>query len=112
MPRDDRARLEDMIDHARSAIEFVAGRQQRDLETDLMLTMALTRAIEVVSEAAAGVSSEAKANAPDIPWTNIVGMRHRLIHAYADIDRTILWKTATEELPDLVARLQTLIADS
>jgi uncharacterized protein with HEPN domain len=38
----------------------------------------------------------------------IVAMRHRLIHAYLDIDRNILWKTVTEEIPDLLAQLRPL----
>jgi uncharacterized protein with HEPN domain len=90
-------------------MEFVAGRQADDLDTDRMLLFALVRAIEVVGEAAGKVSDELRLRAPDIPWDLIVSMRNRLIHAYFDIDRAILWKTATIELQALLPRLQALI---
>ena len=38
---------------------------------------------------------------PTVPWASVVAMRHRLVHAYCDMDGTILWKTATEEMPPL-----------
>ena len=43
---------------------------------------------------------------PAIPWQDIIGMRHRLVHAYFDIDLDILWKTAQEDLPPLIAELE------
>jgi uncharacterized protein with HEPN domain len=38
-------------------------------------------------------------------------MRNRLIHAYFDIDRDILWRTATEEIPGLLPHLRALLGD-
>jgi uncharacterized protein with HEPN domain len=38
---------------------------------------------------------------PGLPWPAIVGMRHRIVHAYFQIDTETVWKTATEELPAL-----------
>ncbi len=43
---------------------------------------------------------------PDIPWDDIVGMRHRLVHAYFDINLDILWRTVQDDLPPLVLLLQ------
>jgi uncharacterized protein with HEPN domain len=37
-------------------------------------------------------------------------MRNRLVHAYFDVDRTILWDTVTQALPDLVARIRAGLA--
>jgi len=42
---------------------------------------------------------------PGRAWKAIIGMRNRLVHAYFDIDRDILWKTVTEEIPDLIRLL-------
>jgi len=106
MQAEDRIRLLHMIEGMEAALGFVAGRQRTDLDSDSMLLFALVRAIEVVGEAAAKVSEEFRSKAPDIPWGLIVSMRNRLIHGYFDIDRDILWKTATDELPDLLARLR------
>jgi uncharacterized protein with HEPN domain len=50
--------------------------------------------------------------AGDIPWQLIVSMRNRLIHAYFDVDHEVVWKTATDELPQLLLRLRALVADT
>jgi uncharacterized protein with HEPN domain len=76
-----------------------------------MLLFALVRAIEIMGEAASKLSPEARAAMPAVPWASVVAMRHRLVHAYFDIDRTILWKTATEELPPLLSVLRAALKD-
>lgn len=75
-----------------------------------MLRMALTRAIEIVGEAAAQVSDAGRAELPAIPWQQIVGMRNRLVHAYFDIDLDILWDTVQLSLPILIAPLKAHLA--
>lgn len=74
-----------------------------------MLAFALVRAIEIVGEAATKISIETREQHPDIPWAVIIGMRHRLIHAYFDINYDILWITATEAIPTLLPQLITLL---
>jgi uncharacterized protein with HEPN domain len=37
-------------------------------------------------------------------------MRHRLVHAYFDVDVDVLWKTVTSDLPDLLPKLKALLA--
>jgi uncharacterized protein with HEPN domain len=37
-------------------------------------------------------------------------MRNRLVHAYADVNLDILWTTATEAAPDLLAQIRALLA--
>lgn len=43
---------------------------------------------------------------PDVPWPGIVAMRHRLVHAYFDVDLDLVWATVTDDLPPLVALLE------
>lgn len=108
MRDDDRVRLLHMIDAAESVAQFVAGRSHEDLDRDRMLLFALVHAIEILGEAANKISPETRAVAPQIPWGAIVSMRNRLIHGYFDINTTIVWKTATAEIPPLVAQLRAL----
>ena len=74
-----------------------------------MLLFALVRAVEVLGEAAAKLSPETRAEATGIPWPQIVAMRNRLIHAYFDVNRDMLWKTVIEEIPALLPALRKLI---
>jgi uncharacterized protein with HEPN domain len=55
------------------------------------------------------VSAEQRTASPTVPWTAIVAMRNRLIHAYFDIDRDIVWRTVTEEIPSLRSQLLQLL---
>ncbi len=108
---DDRVRIQHMVEAAETVRNFVAGRARSDLDNDRMLLFAMVRAVEVIGEAATKVSPEVRAAAPSVPWNRIVAMRNRLIHAYFDIDRDILWKTATEEIPAILPALRALGAD-
>ncbi len=81
------------------------GRSRADLDSDEMLLFALIRAVEIVGEAASRVEREARETLPDVPWPEIVGMRNRLIHAYFDVDRDILWSTVIQALPALRSAL-------
>jgi len=47
---------------------------------------------------------------PSIPWEDIVGMRHRLVHAYFDINLDILWRTVQDDLPPLSSALESVLA--
>ena len=109
MPPEARVRLLHMIDAVENALGFVVGKQRGDLDSDRMLVFALVRAIEIIGEAATRVSLPTRAAAIDIPWPQIVSMRNRLKHAYFEVDREIVWKTATEELPQLLPKLRALV---
>ena len=62
-----------------------------------MLLFALVRAIEIAGEAASQVTAATREQLPDLPWSSIVN-ENRLVHAYFDINRDILWTTVTERL--------------
>ena len=109
MRDDDRIRIRHMLDAAREAMAFAAGRDRSDLDTDRMLLLSLVKCVEILGEAASRVSGEAQAASPQIPWPDIVAMRNRLIHGYFDIDPDIVWSTATRELHDLLPLLEALI---
>jgi uncharacterized protein with HEPN domain len=106
----DRIRLQHLADALNSAIRFAQGRERGDLDSDEMLLFALVRAIEIAGEAASQVTAETRAQLPDLPWSSIVGMRNRLVHAYFDINRDILWTTVTEAVPALAERLKNLLS--
>jgi len=104
MAPDDRIRIRHIADALESAIRFTQGRRREDLDTDEMLAFALVHAIQIVGEAATRISPETREETLGIPWAAI-GMRHRLVHAYFDINLDILWTTATEAAPDLLAKV-------
>ena len=111
MNESDIMRLRHMLDAAREALSFVAGRNSEDLGRDRMLVLALVKEIEIIGEAASRISDESRKALPRIPWPKIIAMRNRLIHAYADVDLSIVWDTLTGALPELLRELETALAD-
>ena len=67
---------------------------------------ALVRLLEIIGEAAAGVSADARAKSPGIPWSEIVGLRNRLIHGYDAVDLGVIWSIIERDLPALVRELE------
>ena len=112
MPPEDRIRIMHMIQAAETACGFLSGRTRSDLDTDRMLVFALVRAIEIVGEAASRVGPATRQAAADIPWSLIISMRNRLIHGYSHVDHDVVWKTVTEELPELLPKLRSLVGES
>ena len=109
MRKSDAIRLRHMLDAAEEAIGFARGRKRQDLDRDRMLVLALMKDIEIIGEAAYQVSQETRQSLPEIPWDDIIGMRHRLVHAYFDINLDILWATVQEDLPELLAILRKVL---
>jgi uncharacterized protein with HEPN domain len=106
--QDDKTRIRHMLDAAKKAIAFVNNRNFQDLENDEILALALVKLIEIVGEAASRVSKEYQTSHPKIPWSAMIGMRNRLVHAYFDINLKILWQTTQEDLPSLIKELNKL----
>ncbi|MBN2305190.1 MAG: DUF86 domain-containing protein [Anaerolineae bacterium] len=111
MNKDDRVRLQHMLDAAQEAIEFLRGETRDVLDTDRKLVLALVKDIEIVGEAASRISKDCQQENSQIPWPQIVSMRNRLIHAYFDIDLETVWKTVQEDLPPLITELEGILAD-
>lgn len=111
MNESDVIRLRHMRDAAREALAFIAGRSSEDLSRDRMLVLALIKEIEIIGEAASRISDESRKALPRIPWPIIIAMRNRLIHAYADVDLSIVWDTLTGALPELLRELEIALAD-
>ncbi|MDY7110666.1 MAG: HepT-like ribonuclease domain-containing protein [Planctomycetota bacterium] len=110
-PLDDRLRMQHMLDASRHVVLFITDRSRSDLDNDPMLVRALMNAVQEIGEAAARISEAGRDRAPEVPWGQIVAMRHVLVHVYWGVDRDRLWKTATDDVPVLVKALEQATAD-
>ena len=85
------------------------NRTRADLDRDRTLNLALVRLLEIIGEAANRVPVEERHRYPQIPWSDLVGLRNRLIHAYDRVDFDILWEILCRDLPALLAELTKLV---
>ncbi len=72
--------------------------------------LAATRLLEMMGEAATQVSSTTRIQNPQIPWQSIVGLRHRLVHAYDQINLDIIWDILSNNLPPLIIALDAMLS--
>jgi uncharacterized protein with HEPN domain len=84
--KDPLEQMRDMRRFALDAIELLADADNAKLAGDKMRLYAVTRAVEMVGEAAAQAAREQQALFPTIPWSQAIGTRHRLVHGYAEIE--------------------------
>jgi uncharacterized protein with HEPN domain len=98
-----------MRDHAQSGLDFLQGRSKPDIDADKMLRFALTRAVEVVGEAAAQVDPADRTLLPQLPWRSMIAMRNRLIHGYASLQSDYLFNTVRDDFPPLIDELDKML---
>jgi len=112
MRKDDKTFLHHMLDSAKETVDFVKDHKREGLDTDRKLMLAITKDIEIIGEAASKVSNETQEKLSNIPWSSIIGMRNRLIHAYFDIDKDRIWDTVQDDLPTLITELEKIISEN
>jgi len=102
MNRETKKYLFDVLMACEEITSFIRGKSHEDYLNDPLLRRAVERDLEIIGEALAqlrAIDLETAISIPDSP--RIIGMRHRLIHAYAEIDDDIVWDSASYDIPQL-----------
>ena len=110
--RDDLAYVLDMLGAAKAVVQFVSGKSLDDYVGDLFLRSAVERQIEIIGEAARGISAEFQANHTEIPWRPIIAQRHVLAHDYGEILDERIWRVAVEYIPPLIQQLESILSET
>ena len=108
MSRDEPLLL-DMLVAAREARDFIASIDKAGFASSKLHQYAAIRCLEVIGEAASVVSTQFRDAHPEIPWRQIIGMRNRLIHAYAQVSLETVWDVLEARLPELIDALARLV---
>ena len=106
----DLVRLKHMLDSTRSILQFLEGKQRKDLDDDRLLLSGIIRELQILGEAAGKISEKTQDLYPGLPWRQLVGMRNRLIHAYFDVDNEIIWATVNNNLPIFYEQLEVIVS--
>jgi uncharacterized protein with HEPN domain len=85
----------------------VQGRQA--FESDELIQNWFVRHLQIIGEAAYALPKDVRDQRPDIPWTEIIGMRHILVHDYFVIDTDIVWDAVERDLPDLKNKIERML---
>ena len=111
MSRDDQAYIHDIILSARLIASYTRDRAFSDFEADTAFQDAVIRRLSIIGEAVRGLSPQAQAQAPQVPWRQIVHARNIMIHVYHGVDLERAWQMATIHVPDLLVALAQAFPD-
>jgi uncharacterized protein with HEPN domain len=106
--RSDRERLLDILESV-ERIEAQTVRGRDAFADDELAQTAVIRWVEIIGEAARGVSEELRQAHPEVPWRQMVAMRNVLIHGYFDIDVDLVWSVAQSDLPKLGLQVRAIL---
>lgn len=109
MKREDSFILLDMLNAAHDAHESVQGTTYEQFHGNREKHQSVVFNIQQIGEHANNVSNECRKGLPDLPWMKIVGMRHRIVHDYDNVDLRVVWKIAMNDLPELISVLQKVV---
>ena len=99
--RDDDESLRDIADAIRMIEAFTSGMDFEEFRQDPKTVAAVERKLQVISEAATRLGSDAESRCPGLPWRDVRGMGNWLRHQYDRIELPTIWKTVQDDLPPL-----------
>lgn len=92
-----------MLHHIDLASAFIGDLDEARFKSDLRTVYAVTRCLEIISEASRRVSEESRSHHPAIPWRQIAAAGNVYRHDYEDVAAQMVWDTVHRALPDLRA---------
>ena len=95
--KDDKIYLKHIIDAIEEIESFLIKIDWEDIKTE----RAIERCLEIIGEAANKLSKDFQKKFDEIEWELIVGMRHKIIHDYFDVDMNVVKSTVENDLPVL-----------
>lgn len=110
-PRSTLDYLDDILDAVDKIEIFTRGMSYEEFLEDDKTVYAVIRALEVIGEATKCIPRQVRENYPEYPWSEMAGMRDKLIHAYFGINRAIIWRTVRDDVPPLKSAMQSLLND-
>jgi uncharacterized protein with HEPN domain len=93
--------LRDILYHIDLASQFVEGCDRDTFMVDLRTVYAVTRCLEIISEASRRLPEQLKARHPAISWRQMAGAGNVYRHDYEDVAAQFVWETVQQALPPL-----------
>jgi len=108
----DKGRLEDIIEHSNNVTLLIEGYSLERLISDKRTYFSVMKNVEIVGEAAYMLTKAFKKAHPETPWKIVQGMRHILVHDYANVVSATLYDTAVNSIPELRNQIEKYLAET
>lgn len=109
-PDRDIAHLVEIQEAIKRVRAYVAGFDRATFLADAKTCDATAMQLVVVGESARSLSDAARAMAPEIPWSNVIGLRNRIVHGYKTLDHANIWRIVSTELNALDTAVSNVLA--
>ena len=109
MEKDDSTLLGHIFDTAVNVANRLKDVSREEFDSDQDLRYAITYQIQVIGEAASKISIPFRQANLQIPWERIIGMRHRIVHDYMEVNYNILWRTAKLDVNVLIEAVKPFV---
>ena len=107
----DKGRLEDIVFYANNVMKILDGVSYEDFVNDIRIYYSVMKNIEIIGEAANMLSKDFIDTYSGLPWKQIIGMRHVLVHGYAQVSNVDLWDTAKNDIDPLCQKVLEYLKD-
>ncbi|MEX2288103.1 MAG: HepT-like ribonuclease domain-containing protein [Planctomycetaceae bacterium] len=105
----DEGYLQDMLEATEKILLRTRGLRKNQYDADEDKQIVFTHLVQIIGEAASRVSQTTREAYQQIPWAQIIGTRHRVVHDYINVDTEILWEIVTVQIPELRTELLQII---
>jgi len=100
--------LDDILDGVEKINRYTGEMTYEEFVGDSKTVDAVLRNFEVIGEAAKNVPDEIRQKYDNVAWSEMAGMRDKLIHGYATVELQIVWATIQEEIPKLKTQIESV----
>jgi len=109
MKKDDSVYLHHIIDAFVQIEHNTEGVSHEEFLHNRLIQDGVIRQLEVMGEAARNLSGDLRNEYPQIPWSQMIGLRNRMIHAYFNVDLQIIWEIVHGDMPVLKQNMQCIL---
>ncbi len=88
----------------------VAGVDRAAFLSDGLRRDAVAMNLQIIGEAARHLTTAERAEAPEIPWPQVVNLRHRISHDYRTVNFNLVFDIIENDLAPLRAAVQRMLA--
>lgn len=106
----DHSRLEGRV-YGSQAIDLVGSRSVEAFTADVAVRLGVLHCLTLIGEAANQVSAETRHALPAVPWSNVVGLRHVIVHHYRKVDLGQIWTIVTRDFAAFVEVIRDFLKD-
>ncbi len=109
MTRSARILLGDILEAAELLERYTASLSRQEFAGNIEKQDAVARRLEIIGESVKRLPKDLRDQHPDVPWREIAGARDVLVHEYFRIDVDLAWEMVKQDVPELAARIRSIL---